>query len=402
MSPLSRQDFLRRNPSLLFWGKAFLKLTFLNGVVTLFYIHRGVSIDQIFYLSIVWSLTSLLFEVPTGYLADRFGRRQTILLGGALMLLSSALAFFSHGFWMFVMVFILMSASFCCFSGTDEAIVYDGLVELGEERGATKYSGYIESADNVFNMIIPVIGAWIARDLQETHFQILIILDMVSTMLGVYFLSRLVEPQHTMSLLKKEAGIWQESKTLIRQDPFLLRIAFNKALIFIGAFIIWRIHQPFLREYGISTIWIGIFYGLLHASVFLLKRRVGTIEDRLGSVRVLRWSGFVMIASCVIAALFLPNAWVLAVGLLTIIAIENVRGPVITHIINRRVSSRARATTFSQLNMLKGILDIPILFFVGWAVTINLEYVLLVTVGLCLLGLVFFSVRERDLILKAG
>ncbi len=401
MSPLSRQDLLRRNPSLLFWGKAFLKLTFLNGVVTLFYIHRGVSIDQIFYLSIVWSLTSLSFEVPTGYLADRFGRRQTILLGGALMLLSSALAFFSHGFWMFVMVFILMSASFCCFSGTDEAIVYDGLVELGEERGATKYSGYIESADNVFNMIIPVIGAWIARDLQETHFQILIILDMVSTMLGMYFLSRLVEPQHTMSLLKKEAGIWQESKTLIRQDPFLLRIAFNKALIFIGAFIIWRVHQPFLREYGVSTIWIGIFYGLLHASVFLLKRRVGMIEDRLGSVRVLRWSGFVMIASCVIAALFLPNAWVLAVGLLTIIAIENVRGPVITHIINRRVSSRARATTFSQLNMLKGILDIPILFFVGWAVTINLEYVLLVTVGLCLLGLVFFSVRERDLILKA-
>jgi hypothetical protein len=109
-----------------------------------------------------------------------------------------------------------------------------------------------------------------------------------------------------------------------------------------------------------------------------------------------------MIASCIIVALFLPNAWVLAVGLLTIIAIENVRGPVITHIINRRVSSRARATTFSQLNMLKGILDIPILLFVGWAVTINLEYVLLVTVGLCLLGLVFFSVRERDLILKAG
>lgn len=401
MSPLSRQDLLRRNPSLLFWGKALLKLSFLNGVITLFYIHRGVGIDQIFYLSIVWSITSLALEVPTGYLADRFGRRQTIILGGVLMLLSSVLAFFGHGFWMFVLVFIFMSASFCCFSGTDEALLYDGLKELGEERGATKHSGYIESADNIFNMIIPVIGAWIAKDLQEMHFQVLIILDMLSTMLGIYFLSRLVEPDHAMSLLKKEAGIFKESRILMQQDPFLLRIAFNKTLIFIGAFIVWRIHQPFLREYGVSTVWIGILYGLLHASVFLLKRRVGTIEDRLGSVRVLRWSGFVMIASCVIAALFLPNAWVLAVGLLTIIAIENVRGPVITHIINRRVSSRARATTFSQLNMLKGILDIPILLFVGWAVTVNLEYVLLVTVGLCLLGLVFFSVRERDLILKA-
>lgn len=223
-----RMQRLARNPHLLFWARAFLEVKTLNAIVTLFYLHRGVRIDQIFYLSIVWSVGTLLSEVPTGYLADRFGRRRTLLLGVILTLFSTVYTFAAQGFWQFALQFLLMSFGFSCFSGTEEAVLYDGLKELGKEQSMTKYNGRLQSARQILKIFFPPLGAWIAKDLIESQFRIILGIDLIAQILAFCIIFALVEPKHSREVLKQEEGIFRESLQTIRREPFLLRAALNK------------------------------------------------------------------------------------------------------------------------------------------------------------------------------
>ena len=167
---MTRRQRLLNNPRILFWGKALTEFKTLNAVVVLFYLHRGVSIEQGFYLSLFWSITTLIFEVPSGYLADQIGRKKTLLLGVFLLLCSSLLVWFAEGFWQFVLVTSLMSASASMFSGTEEATLYDTLKELKREDEMPHQSGRLAAAQNIFKIFIPPIGAYIAKDLLESQF----------------------------------------------------------------------------------------------------------------------------------------------------------------------------------------------------------------------------------------
>jgi len=395
---MSRKNKLLRNPLVLFWGKSFIELNILNAVVTLFYLHRGVNIENIFHLSIVWSLTALVFEVPTGYLADRFGRKNTLLLGTILLLLSWAATFFGYGFLSFVIIFVLMSASFACFSGTEEAILYDSLKEVGDEGEMTKHNGRLHSAQHLFNIFIPAIGAWIARDLNESQFMFLVAINILSTIVGLVFLAYLVEPKHVKSVTDYEKGIFRESLETIRHEPFLLRAAMNKLLIFIASFITWRAYQPFLSDKGLSIFWLGVFYVLLHGIIFIMHQNIGSIEKRLGTTRVLHWSVIFMIIG--LLGIFITNQlWLIFIFILIPLIFEVIREPIFAHAMNQRINSRSRATTLSNLNIFKAVLDIPILLLCGWLSKTNLQYIFIIAISLCIITLICFSVRKKDLIL---
>lgn len=387
---------LARNSSLLFWGKAMLEINAINAVVTLFYLQRGLRMDQIFYLSIVWSLTALALEVPTGYLADRIGRKRTLLLGAFILLVSWLAMVYASGFGMFITVFILMSASFACFSGTEEALLYDSLKVLGKEKDVIHHSGRLLSATSLFNIFAPALGAFIAQDLTDAQFIILLSINSVATVIGIILWSCLREPRHKKSVATYEIGIFRESLNTIRQQPFLLRLAFNRLLIFIATFICWRAYQPLLGARGFGAVELGIFYLVLHTYSFLLKHNAGRFEQWFGSGSVLVGSVFVMIAGLVVTVIS-PWVWISAVGVIVAITVTGVRDPIFSHLINRQVSSRSRATTLSNLNVFKSILDIPILLVSGVLAVYNLEYVFGVAIALGLIVLTLFRVSEESI-----
>ena len=392
-----RSDQLRRNPKILFWGKCLAEINALNAVITLFYLQREVSIAEIFYLSIVWSAATLLFEVPTGYLADRFGRKRTLLLGTVFLALSWAATWFAHGFPAFTVVFVLMSASFSCFSGTEEAFLYDSLQEIGQERDMTKHNGRLQSAHHLFNIFLPAAGAWIARDLSEAQFFVLLIINLLAAISALGFFFFLAEPKHAQSVVAYEKGIFRESLETIKREPFLLRAAMNQIIIFIASLVTWRAYQPFLTAQGVSVFWLGVFYALMHGIIFLLHQRIGVIEKYLGTVRVLSGSIVLMIAA--LAGIFITaEPWLLFVFILIALTLESARAPVFGHAMNRLINSRSRATTLSNLNVFRAVLGIPIVFLSGWGANINIEYIFLIAIGLCLSVLFLFPIRQRDLV----
>lgn len=127
------------NARLFVWFRILFNCRFYYPVFTVLFLDLGLSIGEFAALNVVWALTSVILEVPSGALADRFGRRPLVVAAGVLMVLEMAvLCVMPPGrhdvvLWLFVVNRVLSGAAEACASGADEALAYDSLPEA--ERG---------------------------------------------------------------------------------------------------------------------------------------------------------------------------------------------------------------------------------------------------------------------------
>jgi MFS family permease len=116
--------------------------SFIWGINTLFLLDAGLSNTEAFAANAFFAAGQVIFEVPTGVVADTRGRRFSYLLGAATLLASTFLYFVMwqvHApFLGWAIASILLGLGFTFFSGATEAWLVDAL-------GATGYTGTLEA-----------------------------------------------------------------------------------------------------------------------------------------------------------------------------------------------------------------------------------------------------------------
>ncbi|MCU0561420.1 MAG: MFS transporter [Desulfobacterales bacterium] len=133
--------FAVANVRLFVWFRLFFNARFYYPVFTVLFLDFGLSIEQFALLNAVWAAAIVLLEVPSGALADTLGRRNLLVLAGALMVVEMALlCFVPRGdpdllFAVFLVNRILSGAAEAAASGADEALAFDSLVEAGRSGG---------------------------------------------------------------------------------------------------------------------------------------------------------------------------------------------------------------------------------------------------------------------------
>ena len=94
---------------------------------------RGFSLLQIGMLESIFHIVSLCFELPSGVVADVFGRRKTLIASQMASLISGTLMIFSTGFATTALALGCSALSYNLASGTREALAYDNLKQNGDE-----------------------------------------------------------------------------------------------------------------------------------------------------------------------------------------------------------------------------------------------------------------------------
>jgi MFS family permease len=99
-------------------------------VYTLLFSDTGLSVWQISSLLVIWSVSSLVFEVPSGALADAASRRRLLIAGPLLTAVAFAMWVAVPGYWVFALGFVLWGLKSALTSGALEALVYEELQRL--------------------------------------------------------------------------------------------------------------------------------------------------------------------------------------------------------------------------------------------------------------------------------
>ncbi|WRP04799.1 MFS transporter [Rossellomorea aquimaris] len=358
---MGKRTTASHNIRMLFWISFFGTISFLQPVLTLFYFERGLTSSQILILLMFWSGAVLIGEVPTGMFADRFGAKYSFLFGSVLKIISIMLLLFAYDPWMFFLYSFINGFSVTFFSGADEALIYDSLKESNEENRMDHAIGKIQSATFISMLIAVIFGSYLAKDLADNQFNLLIILGLVFHLIEVFFVLKIKQP--SMDSFKRENPFSQIKSGLrvIRQAPELLLMFLNVTLVFIPAGAVYQyFDQPLMKEAGLPVYLIGVFYAISAVMGYFASNSIGWMTAKVSRVKLMIVSGLLAVIGLLLSALFGSSLWIVLGSFFVLRLVRAIRYPIYAQLSNDLIPSGIRATTISLLSIVDSVLDLVV------------------------------------------
>ena len=330
-------------------------------IVVPFYESNGLSMKDIMVLQAVYSIAIVILEVPSGYLADVIGRKKTLIIGAVFGILGFTTYNFSFGFMGFLVAEIILGIGQSCISGADSAMLYDSLLDRGEEKKYTRFEGRITALGNVSEALAGIVGGLLVGITIRTPYLAQIFVAFIALPAAI----TLVEPTRKIPLIK--AGMMEIVQiarfALITDRPLRRNILFSAITGCATLTMAW-FAQPFFEYARIDIAWFGILWTTLNLTVAITSYTAHRLEKKLGQ----RWS-------VLIIALLIPLGYLalsrfhLPIGLLVLYLFYLVRGyatPVLKDYINRITASHIRATVLSVRNFIIRLLFALFGPLLGW------------------------------------
>lgn len=259
--------------------------SFIWGINTLFLLDAGLSNTEAFAANAFFTLGQVVFEVPTGVVADTWGRRASYILGTLTLLASTLLYlwmwYIQAPFWGWALSSIFLGLGFTFFTGATEAWLVDGL----------KFSKYEGDLDSVFArgsiaggaamLTGSVAGGYIA---QATNLGVPYIIR--SAVLGLTFIIALIfmkdlgfTPDKSQTVMKQMRKIFKASIDNGFRRPAVRWIMLGAPFSMGASFYAFYAMQPYLLElygesgaYGIAGLAAAIIAGAQIVGGLLVKQ----------------------------------------------------------------------------------------------------------------------------------
>ena len=307
-------------------------------------IQRGFSLTQVTVAEGIFLIGVLALEVPTGAVADRWGRSRSLALGALCLGLATIIFAFTTSFAVLITSFLIWSVAATLMSGADMAFLYDTLKNAGNERDYERHAGRVHALGWAGAGIGTFLGGPVAA---LTDIRATIVMGSVTCLLTAAVAFAMWEPsggqpepherpRYVSSIASAFGEVLRNGE--VRTIVLLSGTAFA-TMEGVGYLV-----QPYLIDRGIE---VGVLFSMLQVPTFLVGIGGGLLASRVqrrGRALMLALPAVGAGAYCALAlspGLSAYAAFPLMYGLGALLM------PVATGQINRRVESRNRATVLS-------------------------------------------------------
>lgn len=333
----------------------FAALYFYHPVITLYFQQRGLNFVQINSLWAIIIGTMSLSEVPTGIIADKIGRKYSIIIALALQLSGEVIYIFANNYLLFALVSVIAGLGFAFSSGCFEAMIYDSLKEEGREEEMQKVAGL----NNSFGQLAIIIGSFvcgfIAADLEMDSFISLIIITACSVGIALLVSFFLKEPSTEYKRSEQSSFmLLKDSLQLLKINKSLQKIIILSLLATPFVNYLLNFYPPYFVQAKVPGVWFGIALSVAALLGVLTSKYAYLLEKNLGVNKGVLVATFTPgILYILMAAIFHPLISVI----LFVISYSsmNIQKPIFADYTNRHIESRNRATVLSTISMFSGI-----------------------------------------------
>ena len=340
-----------------------------RGVWMIYLAGRGFSLFQLGLLESTFHLTSVVMEVPTGVVADLWGRKASRLLGRVLFLASLGLMFFSTRFSLQMLGFSICALNYNLESGAGEALVYDSLQLLGQEGEFMRVKGRQEFLIQSAAIVALLLGGWLAVHSYGLNFGITAVVTVLTILTGLFFheppVERSAPPSAGRLLRRVVASGWRQtamSLKLVGERPRIAFFILFSELILVFPTTSFFYLQNYWKGLGRSEWYIGVIFALQCAVSGVTGLLAPRIERRLGERGILISVPILMVfcLSGIALSRWAPVFFIL-LGFL-----EGILLVAVSDYINRLIPSEYRATILSFQSMVFSFFMILLFPTVGW------------------------------------
>lgn len=241
------------NPRLLQWFAPFRVLAMSAAYLVPFFLEKGLDQKDIFVLQSIFSLAYVLWEIPSGWVADRIGRALSIKLSLPFGVVGMVAYGLSGQYWQFVVCELLLAVASGLVGGADDALLIDSLKASGRKHDYVRISQRISSLGFAATTVsVPVSMALV-------HFcgvSATLVADGLLTAMGGVFVLRLAEPPVHEAEELDGTTTFQATKRLLGNKECRWLVALGVVLSTSTYIAAWM-SAPYYTSIGIPVVAFG-------------------------------------------------------------------------------------------------------------------------------------------------
>ncbi len=374
---IPEHPLMQRNLRILPWWWV-LRWAWLGEGIWVLYLteERGLTLGQVLLFEALYSAVVIATELPTGMIADRFGRRVSLLIGTASVVIAFLAFGLSGSLFVLMTAYAFFAAAETSFSGADSAMLYDSLKSVRRERDFTVSFGRLNALASLgiagFTILGSLIVNWFPLSTP-------ILLSAVLCTPAILLAWLLTEPPKTEERhAYMETG--RRALALSFRTPALFSVMILMSVTTLAIASMGVLQQFFLREAGVPLWGIGIGVAAQMGLGAIASWLADPVGRRIGLRRVF-WAMPIGSALALVAAA--PGtAWLFPIFILPT-AGWNLMYPHFTVYLARRAPEALRASVISVSNVISGVAS-------------------LIVVPIVALGMDHLGFRPTLLLLSAG
>lgn len=272
----SPEATLRRFP----WFAALSLVPLMVPVMVLFWEDNGLGTFDIYLLQAAFALATVLLEVPTGLVADRLGKRASLLSGQIAVAVGCLIYAVGTGFWSFLVAEVVLALGVSLLSGADAALLYDSLKRLGRQGEYAAIEGRAHSIRLVVfalgNVAGGLLGAW---SLRATVWA-----SAIGPILAIGVVYGFADAEDAPARSFREAlrgygALMRDALRFLAKHQLVRWIVVFQAVLTASAtWLLWS-YQPYMTLTGLP-VWA---FGLAFASYNLFAAACSRAADRLAA-----------------------------------------------------------------------------------------------------------------------
>ena len=312
-------------------------------IIVLFFQEHGLSLTQVMFLQAIYSLSVAVFEIPSGYIADLFGRKNTIVISTIFSFIGYLIFSFYDGFFAFAIAEVLIGIGGSLMSGSDSAILYDTLLETGDKEAYTKIEGRSYAIGNFSEATAGILGGFLA--VGSIYLPIYV-------QTAILFLSIPIAISLVETTLHKENRLDRSFKSILEVLRFAMidnkklkwLIVYSSAMGVATLSMAW-FAQPFFKQVNVPLAYFGVLWAGLNFSAGITSFNSHKFDTNKKGGKML-----IYLALAMVGALLFVGYNMTLFGLFFIVFIYLLRGivtPILRNVINENTTSNKRATVLS-------------------------------------------------------
>jgi len=338
----------------------------------------GVDYTRIFFLQAWFIFWSFILEIPTGIVADKWGRKYSVGLGCLLFGVDMFFFGLCRSYPILYLAEFVGALGFTMISGADKALLYDTVSEIHKKERARYYLARYDFFGTLGLLIsFPVGSLIVSRWNYSGALAFPFFLTGISSVLAFGLFLWIREPSRKRpneQFLKMGIEGIRHLLTYKKLRLFTLNYVTISAITF---FMFW-FYQTLLRKIGMDVGYFGLVGAGSNLFAAFLLSRIKILEKLLGISRLLFLSALIP-GLLYIGISFNQNIIFVLFSIFTIIGLKLLRMPIMLDYVNQMIDSQHRATLLSAVSILEKMIIFIFYPFIGLVAdhSINLAFLLL-------------------------
>lgn len=363
-----------------------------------YFIDIGFSLTQIGFLLAVVPLTMLLFEIPTGAIADLYGRKFSVLLG---YFLEAGLIFslmFSTSYYYILSVLALLGIAMTLSSGSKEAWVVD---LINHKKGNFVNDFFIKehSILGVALIISGIVGAFFVK---QFGVSIIFPISGFSLLVSIVILS-FAQEHHVKRKIKIKQSIKELSKqtkisiSYIKNHPVLFYLLLGGMFFTLGEVFTQGLSWiPLLQELNFQDHWFGYMWSGMWAITAIAPLFSKKLVKKTGELNFIIWT--TSIGMVILLLIYFAINWIMVLVIMFSAAfLYEIHIPASRSYFHKFTPRKLRATIGSVESMLFALVGIIALPLAGYLVdVIGPRYVIMLSSIVAIPGIMVYMKIKED------